>query len=259
MVVYEAWLPILGRGVSEETCIYWRNRTKESFDKMIDKFNYKFLYGVDPYTGESRDVYELVKDYMVKPSNENYKPFINEDYGRDEIGLIHYTHGIWGIPQYVEKITELKDKKDWYLSRVDEGYNKYVNNRNVIGALSGDRRVGFDCITILVGILTRSCYVKNYVRDIDRFSPSFWCFNIFGFNRIMMKPLLFNKLSSYISFYVKYFDNIYARNRIIEIINNFVENEIKPNVVSRYTLDKIEIIDSEYSKYGEIHVMITVI
>jgi len=258
MVVYEAWIPILREGVSEYTCVYWRERTKESFNKMIDGFNRMFLNEIDPYTGEPKSKEELVKQYMVEPANINYKKVVNEKYKESVPIYKHLVKSINAIPNYINKIEALKDKEDWYKQRVDEGYNKYSANKVYVSGLSGDRRRGFNCVTILTGILTRNTYVKRYIRDIDRFEPHFWCINIFGFSYINYKLRLMNILQLLTTLYVKYFEQKEYKDEIKRTLQQFVENEVKPNVIPKYTLNTLEIIDSPYSIYGEYHVKITV-
>ena len=256
MVVYEAWIPILKEGVSEYTCVYWRERTKESFNKIIDGFNRMFLNEIDPYTGEPKSKEELVKQYMVKPANINYKQVVNEEYKEGVPICKHLVKGINAIPDYLSKIEALKDKEDWYKQRVDEGYTKYSANRVYISGLCGDRRRGFNCVTILTGILTKNTYVKRYIRDIDRFEPQFWCINIFGFKYLNWKMRFMNTLQILTSLYVRYFEYEEYRNEVKRVLRDYIENEVKPNVIPKYTLDTLEIIDSPYSTYGEYHVKV---
>jgi len=69
---------------------------------------------------------------------------------------------------------------------------------------------------------------------------------------------LMNILQLLTTLYVKHFEQREYRDEIKRTLQQFVENEVKPNVISKYTLNTLEITDSPYSIYGEYHVKITV-
>ena len=257
-LVYEAYIPILLCGLTEQDVEYWKQRVIESYDKMVEGFNRTFLNGVDKETGEQIGCFECYKKHLVRKSVNNFVEFINEEkYDRVFIKSEMLFMLLSACQDYLNGISKVKDK-DWYLNRVEEGYQKMLSNRTKISGLMGSRRGFLDAGFIATGLITGQRYVLKFLRPFDVLIPNKWVKNIFREKWILARHRLyriFNKLSTLLHFMV---EEKITLNDVNQVLENHIEKEIKPLIwIEKYELNELKILEDENFKAGKIYVKIT--
>ena len=258
MVVYEGYIPILLCGLTEEDIIYWRKRIRECYDKIVEGFNRTFLNGTDRESEEYIGSCSCFRKYLINKSVNNFYVFVSEDCDRDFIKAKMLFGLIQSCETYLSKISKVKDNKDWYLERVDEGYIRMLSNRNRVGGLMGSRRGYLDAGFIVSGLITGQRYVLKYLRPFDVLIPDRWVKNLFREKWLIARHRLyriFNKLSTFLHFML---EGKISLNVVNEILENHINNEIRPLIWSeKYELNELKIEENDIFPAGVIYLKVT--